>query len=57
MVLRDGSAVLIRPVRSADAPLLADGFARLSDASRQMRFLTRKKRLSPVWPAGWASGR
>jgi hypothetical protein len=48
VVLRDRSAVLIRPVRSADAPLLADGFARLSDASRQMRFLTRKKRLSPA---------
>jgi GNAT superfamily N-acetyltransferase len=26
VVLRDGSAVLIRPVRRADAPLLADGF-------------------------------
>jgi RimJ/RimL family protein N-acetyltransferase len=48
VVLRDGSAVLIRPVRSADAPLLADGFARLSDASRQMRFLTKKKELSPA---------
>ena len=32
--LRDGSAVLIRQVRSTDAPLLADGFARLSAASR-----------------------
>jgi EmrB/QacA subfamily drug resistance transporter len=48
VVLRDGSAVLIRPVHSADAPLLADGFARLSDASRQMRFLTKKKELSPA---------
>ena len=48
VVLRDGSAVLIRPVHSADAPLLADGFARLSDASRQMRFLTKKKELSPT---------
>ena len=48
VVLRDGSAVLIRPVQSADAPLLADGFARLSDASRQMRFLTTKKELSPA---------
>ena len=37
--LRDGSAVLIRPVRPADAGLLADGFARLSDRSRRMRFL------------------
>jgi RimJ/RimL family protein N-acetyltransferase len=48
VVLRDGSAVLIRPVQNADAPLLADGFARLSDASRQMRFLTKKKELSPA---------
>jgi methanethiol S-methyltransferase len=46
VVLRDGSAVLIRQVRSADAPLLADGFARLSAASRQMRFLGVKKDLS-----------
>jgi hypothetical protein len=30
VVLRDGSAVLVRQVRSTDAPLLADGFARLS---------------------------
>lgn len=29
-VLRDGSAVVIRQVRSSDAPLLADGFPRLS---------------------------
>jgi RimJ/RimL family protein N-acetyltransferase len=46
VVLRDGSAVLIRQVRSTDAPLLADGFARLSAASRQMRFLGVKKALS-----------
>jgi RimJ/RimL family protein N-acetyltransferase len=47
VVLRDGSEVLIRQVQSADAPLLADGFARLSTKSRQMRFLTPKKELSP----------
>jgi RimJ/RimL family protein N-acetyltransferase len=47
-VLRDGSHVLIRPVQSADAPLLADGFARLSATSRWMRFLTPKKELSPA---------
>jgi RimJ/RimL family protein N-acetyltransferase len=46
IVLRDGSAVLIRQVRSTDAALLADGFARLSAASRQMRFLGVKKELS-----------
>ena len=46
VVLRDGSAVLIRQVKSTDAPLLADGFGRLSAASRQMRFLGVKKELS-----------
>src|SRR5215472_17497152 len=46
VVLRDGSAVLIRQVRSTDAPLLADGFTRLSAASRRMRFLGVKKELS-----------
>ena len=46
VTLRDGSKVLIRQVQKADAPLLADGFARLSPHSRQMRFLTRKKELS-----------
>jgi RimJ/RimL family protein N-acetyltransferase len=40
--------VLIRPVRRADAPLLADGFARLSDRSRRLRFLSPKQELSPV---------
>ena len=44
--LRDGSAVLIRPVRPADDGLLADGFARLSDRSRRMRFLGAKEALS-----------
>jgi RimJ/RimL family protein N-acetyltransferase len=48
IVLRDGSHVLVRQVQSADAPLLADGFARLSAASRWMRFLTPKKELSPA---------
>ena len=47
-VLRDGSRVLIRQVQSGDAPLLADGFARLSATSRWMRFLTPKKELSPA---------
>src|SRR5690242_1223364 len=46
VVLRDGSTVLIRPVRSTDAPLLADGFARLSRQSRWMRFLGTKTSLS-----------
>jgi RimJ/RimL family protein N-acetyltransferase len=46
VALRDGSKVWIRQVRSDDAPLLADGFARLSPRSRQLRFLTAKKQLS-----------
>jgi RimJ/RimL family protein N-acetyltransferase len=46
VALRDGSKVLIRQVRSADAPLLADGFARLSPHSRRLRFLGIKKELS-----------
>ena len=46
VVLRDGSKVVIRPVRSEDASLLADGFARLSPESRRLRFLRRKDELS-----------
>jgi RimJ/RimL family protein N-acetyltransferase len=38
--------VLIRQVGGTDAPLLADGFARLSPRSRQMRFLGPKTMLS-----------
>ena len=45
-VLRDGSTVLIRQVRGTDAPMLADGFARLSARSRQLRFLGPTKMLS-----------
>ena len=44
--LRDGSAVLIRPVRPEDAGLLEDGFAGLSDRSRRLRFLGPKEALS-----------
>lgn len=47
VVLRDGSEVLIRPVHHDDAPLLVDGFARLSAESRSLRFLTSKSTLSP----------
>jgi RimJ/RimL family protein N-acetyltransferase len=48
VTLRDGSVVLIRPVQESDAPLLADGFGRLSDRSRWMRFLAAKQALSPA---------
>lgn len=45
-LLRDGSTVVIRPVESGDAPLLADGFARLSARSRRSRFLRDKNSLT-----------
>jgi RimJ/RimL family protein N-acetyltransferase len=48
IMLRDGSEVLIRPVRSEDAALLADGFARLSPRSRRLRFLYTKDQLTPA---------
>ena len=47
-MLRDGSQVLIRPVQGTDVPLLADGFARLSVRSRQLRFMTGKPQLTPA---------
>lgn len=37
---------MIRPVESGDAPLLADGFARLSARSRRSRFLRDKNSLT-----------
>jgi RimJ/RimL family protein N-acetyltransferase len=46
VVLRDGSGVLVRQVRSTDTVLLADGFARLSEQSRRMRFLGKKDELT-----------
>jgi len=46
--LRDGSVVHIRQVQSGDEALLAEGFARLSDESRQLRFLSDKADLTPV---------
>lgn len=48
VVLSDGSPVLIRPIHRGDAALLADGFSRLSAASRNLRFLTGKTTLSPA---------
>jgi GNAT superfamily N-acetyltransferase len=45
-LLRDGSMVVIRQVDCGDAPLLADGFARLSVRSRQSRFMRDKNRLT-----------
>jgi RimJ/RimL family protein N-acetyltransferase len=44
--LRDGREVLISRLTPADAPLLADAFARLSQESRRLRFLGPKTSLS-----------
>jgi GNAT superfamily N-acetyltransferase len=44
--LRDGTEVLISRLTPADAPLLADAFARLSEESRRLRFLGPKPNLS-----------
>jgi len=44
--LRDGSGVLVRPVRPDDKPLFVAGFERLSDESRYLRFMGHKKALS-----------
>jgi RimJ/RimL family protein N-acetyltransferase len=46
VTLRDGAVVLVRQVHRDDADLLADGFARLSEESRRLRFLSAKERLT-----------
>jgi GNAT superfamily N-acetyltransferase len=45
--LADGTELVIGRVSPANAPVLADGFARLSAESRRLRFLTAKPNLSP----------
>jgi RimJ/RimL family protein N-acetyltransferase len=44
--LRDGTRIVVRPVRPEDADRLRDGFARLSAQSRYRRFLTPLDELS-----------
>ena len=39
VILRDGTRVLLRPIRQEDAPLLQEGFSRLSQNSIYLRFL------------------
>jgi acetyltransferase len=46
LLLLDGSAVTVRPICPADAPLLIDAFNRLSPISRSNRFLGGKSRLT-----------
>lgn len=45
--LRNGSAVLIRPIQSTDKQRMREGFQRLSAESRRRRFLVPMPRLSP----------
>src|SRR5881275_593630 len=44
--LRDGSTVVVRPVRQEDRDLFVAGFERMSGESRYRRFMSHKKRLS-----------
>ncbi|MCY7401565.1 MAG: GNAT family N-acetyltransferase [Nocardioides sp.] len=46
VVLRDGSEVIVDQLHRTDAQRLAEGFARLSDETRRLRFLAPKPRLS-----------
>ena len=44
--LSDGTELLIRPIRPSDKALLAAGLTRLSEVSRQRRFLSPKTRFT-----------
>jgi len=46
--LRDGTAVLLRPIRPDDAPRFRAAFAKLSEESRYRRFHSAHPRLSPA---------
>ena len=46
VTLRDGSRVIVRPVRPEDKPLFVEGFERFGEDSRYRRFMGMKKRLS-----------
>ena len=46
VTLRDGARVTLRPITSADKPLIAATFERLSEESRYRRFFTTKSELS-----------
>jgi GNAT superfamily N-acetyltransferase len=49
LTLRDGSVVLIRPIRPDDAPRLQELHGRLSQQTAYQRFFTVVKRLPPDW--------
>src|SRR4051812_50215355 len=44
--LDDGTALLVRPIEATDKAMLAAGLTRLSETSRQKRFLGPKPRLT-----------
>jgi acetyltransferase len=46
ITLADGARVLLRPLRAEDAPLLQEGFSRLSKESIYLRFLETFRQLS-----------
>jgi hypothetical protein len=46
VALRDGSRVIVRPVRADGKQLLLEGFERFGEQSRYRRFMGMKKRLS-----------
>jgi acetyltransferase len=46
ITLRDGARITLRPIRPDDAPRLQEGFKRLSDQTRYLRFLETQKMLS-----------
>lgn len=48
VTLLDGTRVVMRPIRREDKAGIADGFARLSERSRFMRFLGGVTRLTPT---------
>ncbi len=46
VTLRDGTPIRLRRITPSDAPLLEEAFARLSEESRRLRFLSAKPTLS-----------
>lgn len=49
VTLRDGTQVLVRPIRPDDEPRLVDLYARLSHDTRYQRFFSVMQRLPPDW--------
>ncbi len=47
LALRDGSEVMVRPIRPEDRDAIAKAFGRLSEQSRYQRFMTAIDELSP----------